>query len=200
MYFLGYQSLNSLHFFKDLNMDLKHQKNQNSFILFCCESCPVHCLMFFFSFFLSFCPTVACGIVVPWPGIGPVSSAMKGRVLTAGPPGKPPVSFLLSSLSHFSISLPYCFSSLQGLRYGGCYTAKLICNYKNVTLEVIQRLLANCKHFYKDTIHHDVIFLSLLERDSTFYISAHLRMNKIHFSNHGLDDKRKINSLYQHTN
>ena len=51
-YFLGYQSLNSLHFFKDLNMDLKHQKNQNSFILFCCESCPVHCLMFFFSFFL----------------------------------------------------------------------------------------------------------------------------------------------------
>ena len=33
------------------------------------------------------CP-VACGILVPWPGIKPVSPALEGRFLTTGPPGK----------------------------------------------------------------------------------------------------------------
>ena len=30
----------------------------------------------------------ACGILVPWPGIEPAPSALKGKVLTTGPPGK----------------------------------------------------------------------------------------------------------------
>ena len=33
------------------------------------------------------CP-VACGILVPQPGIEPVSTALEGRFLTTGPPGK----------------------------------------------------------------------------------------------------------------
>ena len=33
------------------------------------------------------CP-VACGILVPWPGIKPVSPALEGRFLTTGPRGK----------------------------------------------------------------------------------------------------------------
>ena len=33
------------------------------------------------------CP-VACGILVPWPGIEPTSPALEGRFLTTGPPGK----------------------------------------------------------------------------------------------------------------
>ena len=37
------------------------------------------------------CP-LACGILVPWPGIKPVSPALEGRFLTAGPPGKNPRS------------------------------------------------------------------------------------------------------------
>ena len=32
------------------------------------------------------CP-VACGILAPRPGIGPVPPAMEGKVLTTGPPG-----------------------------------------------------------------------------------------------------------------
>ena len=35
------------------------------------------------------CP-LACGILVPWPGIEPVSPAMAGRFLSTGPPGKSP--------------------------------------------------------------------------------------------------------------
>ena len=30
----------------------------------------------------------ACGILVPWPGINPVSPALEGRLLVPGPPGK----------------------------------------------------------------------------------------------------------------
>ena len=37
---------------------------------------------------LSSCGTWACGILVPWPGIEPVSSALQGRFLTTGPPRK----------------------------------------------------------------------------------------------------------------
>ena len=33
------------------------------------------------------CPA-ACGILVPWPGIEPVSPVMEGRFLTTGPPRK----------------------------------------------------------------------------------------------------------------
>ena len=35
------------------------------------------------------CP-VACGILVPLPGIKPASSALEGGFLTTGPPGKSP--------------------------------------------------------------------------------------------------------------
>ena len=35
------------------------------------------------------CP-IACGILVPQPGIKPVSPALEGRFLTTGPPGKSP--------------------------------------------------------------------------------------------------------------
>ena len=38
-----------------------------------------------FSFFFS---RGACGILVPWPGIKPVSPALEGKVLTTGPQGK----------------------------------------------------------------------------------------------------------------
>ena len=31
---------------------------------------------------------MACGALVPWPGIEPTSPALKGSVLTTGPPGK----------------------------------------------------------------------------------------------------------------
>ena len=37
----------------------------------------------------------ACGILVPQPGIEPVSPALPGRFLTTGPPGKSPVKGLL---------------------------------------------------------------------------------------------------------
>ena len=32
--------------------------------------------------------TVACGIFVPWPGIESASSALQGKFLTTGPPGR----------------------------------------------------------------------------------------------------------------
>ena len=35
------------------------------------------------------CP-VACGILVPWPGMEPAFPALEGRFLTTGPPGKSP--------------------------------------------------------------------------------------------------------------
>ena len=41
------------------------------------------------------CP-IACGILVPWPGIKPVFPALKGRFLTTGPPGKSQPCFLTS--------------------------------------------------------------------------------------------------------
>ena len=31
---------------------------------------------------------VACGILVPWPGIEPAPPALEGKVLNTGPPGK----------------------------------------------------------------------------------------------------------------
>ena len=35
------------------------------------------------------CP-MACGILVPWPGIEPMSPALQSRLLISGPPGKSP--------------------------------------------------------------------------------------------------------------
>ena len=35
----------------------------------------------------------ACGILVPPPGIKPMSPVLQGRFLTTGPPGKSPVNF-----------------------------------------------------------------------------------------------------------
>ena len=43
------------------------------------------------------CP-VACGILVPGPGIEPVSPALAGRLLTTGQPGK--LLFTSSTRSH----------------------------------------------------------------------------------------------------
>ena len=43
--------------------------------------------------------SVARGILVPQPGMKPVSPALQGRFLTTGPPGKPPTNL-------FHISLP----------------------------------------------------------------------------------------------
>ena len=42
------------------------------------------------------CP-MACGILVPRPGIEPTSPALEGGFLTTGPPGKPP-GILLNTL------------------------------------------------------------------------------------------------------
>ena len=39
--------------------------------------------------YLVFC-SIVCGILVPWPGIEPEPSALEGRVLTTGLPGKSP--------------------------------------------------------------------------------------------------------------
>ena len=87
--------------------------------------------LFIYSFYSGMCwvlgvPTVsvvvelnplACGILVPWPGIEPMSSAMEGGLLTAGPPGK----FWKKSWSQSLMSLvwhplsvwadPVCFST-----------------------------------------------------------------------------------------
>ena len=41
-----------------------------------------------------YCP-VACGILVPGPGIEPVSPALEARFLTTEPPGKSHTAFLL---------------------------------------------------------------------------------------------------------
>ena len=60
----------------------------------------------------------ACGILVPQPEIEPVSPALKGRFLTAGPPGKSPhtstyifyVTLTWGSVWHSSLCfpLPHC--------------------------------------------------------------------------------------------
>ena len=47
----------------------------------------------------TYCPA-ARGILVPWPGIEPVSPALEGRFFTTGPPGKPHL-FGFFSLSPF---------------------------------------------------------------------------------------------------
>ena len=57
------------------------------------------------------CPA-ACGILVPRPGIEPVSPALEGSFFTTGPPAEPRLCFLLSVwpwanlLTSLSLSLP----------------------------------------------------------------------------------------------
>ena len=36
----------------------------------------------------------ACGTLAPWPGIEPAPSALEGKVLTTGPPGKSPIQII----------------------------------------------------------------------------------------------------------
>ena len=56
--------------------------------------------------------SMACGILVPWPGIEPTFHALEGRFLTTGPPGKSPpfLSLFLWLSSHFPPEL--CSSHL----------------------------------------------------------------------------------------
>ena len=49
-------------------------------------------LLFYVSWFFGH---VACGIVVPQPGIETASPTLEGQVLTTGPPGKPPIDYHL---------------------------------------------------------------------------------------------------------
>ena len=73
-----------------------------------------------FSFWLHH---VACGILVPWPGIKPTSPAWKDRVLTLGHQGSPQLKFLRSSLSKES----FCGREyeMQGINYSKmCVWAK----------------------------------------------------------------------------
>ena len=48
---------------------------------------------------------IACGILVPRPGFEPASPALEGRFLTTGPPGKSPISPVLTQLAFLQISL-----------------------------------------------------------------------------------------------
>ena len=50
------------------------------------------------------CP-VAYGILVPRPGIEPVSPALEGGFLTTGPPGKSPIPVTLNGVKELSLSL-----------------------------------------------------------------------------------------------
>ena len=51
------------------------------------------------------CP-MACGILVPWPGIEPTLPALEGRFLTTGPPGKsPPFLSLFLWLSSWALQV-----------------------------------------------------------------------------------------------
>ena len=52
------------------------------------------------------CP-MACGVLVPWPGIEPTFPALEGRFVTTGPPGKssPFLSLFLWFSCHFSPEL-----------------------------------------------------------------------------------------------
>ena len=57
------------------------------------------------------CPA-ACGTLVPWPGIEPVSLALEGRFFTTGPPGKSPeptfeASKIFGLLLHSYFLLPH---------------------------------------------------------------------------------------------
>ena len=51
---------------------------------------------------------MACGILVPQPGIKPLSPALEGRFLTIGPPGQ-------SLLCHFKTPGGHCLSSWSSL-------------------------------------------------------------------------------------
>ena len=52
------------------------------------KSVDFKCIFFFFWPYRT-----ACGILVPQPGIEPVSPALEGGVSTTGPPGRSPLSY-----------------------------------------------------------------------------------------------------------
>ena len=52
---------------------------------------------------LGFCFYEACGLLVPWPRIKPLTPALQGRFLTTGPPGKSPVPLVDIEL-HFPLN------------------------------------------------------------------------------------------------
>ena len=53
---------------------------------------------------LGLCFSEACGILVPWPRIKPLTPALQGRFLTTGRPGKSPVPLVDIGL-HFSLTV-----------------------------------------------------------------------------------------------
>ena len=64
------------------------------------------------------CPAV-CGILVPQPGIKLASPALGGEVLTTGPPGKSPQTFLINTRYYNAVNKPWtsqrrsCFNQTQ---------------------------------------------------------------------------------------
>ena len=61
---------------------------------------------------------VGCGILVSWPGIEPVSPALKGRFLTTRPPGKSLVFlFLIMGVSLTLSSVYWAFKSSFNVRF-----------------------------------------------------------------------------------
>ena len=46
---------------------------------------------------------MACGLLVPWPGIEPSSPALEDRVLTTGPPGKSQIHIIVRNLGYFQV-------------------------------------------------------------------------------------------------
>ena len=54
----------------------------------------------------------ACGILASWPGIEPAPPALEGKVLTTGPPGKPPLKFtFISKFSPIPFRLTVCWEA-----------------------------------------------------------------------------------------
>ena len=79
----------------------------------------------FVTILLLFCALVfwpeACGILAPWPGIEPTPPALEGKVLTTGPPGKPPRIHSLFTIFFFWCTFYICN------KYTEMYTSCYIC-------------------------------------------------------------------------
>ena len=57
----------------------------------------IACFMFGVFFFFFFFGHTSCGILAPQPGIEPIPPTLKGKVLTSGPPGRSPNTFILEN-------------------------------------------------------------------------------------------------------
>ena len=96
--------------------------------------------------------SLACGILVPWPGIEPTSPALVGRFLATGPPKKSPHLQVLGSDAGVS---------------GGHYSGHYICHHRVVHnsgkpfKELTQR--GFCK---KQRVHNTAEFLWKWKEDS----------------------------------